>query len=52
MSDKLNSSSIDKVLTILESVSKHPTGISLADLAKNTKIAKNNRIQNFRNAET
>ncbi|AKJ42386.1 IclR family transcriptional regulator [Pragia fontium] len=40
MSDKLNSSSIDKVLTILESVSNHPTGISLADLAKNTKIAK------------
>lgn len=40
MSDKLNSSSIDKVLTILETVSNHPTGISLADLAKNTNIAK------------
>lgn len=40
MSEKYHSSNIDKVLTILEAISNHSAGISLADLAKNTTIAK------------
>ncbi len=35
-----NSSNLDKVLTILEVISDHPTGISLADISKETRIAK------------
>lgn len=34
------SSNIDKVLTILEEISDHPAGISLAELSKKTEIAK------------
>lgn len=40
MSEKLNSSTIDKVFTILETISHRPEGISLAELFKTTKIAK------------
>ncbi|MEX6369121.1 helix-turn-helix domain-containing protein [Providencia huaxiensis] len=35
-----NSSSIDRVLTILEEISNHSDGISLAELVKNTEIPK------------
>ncbi|WP_159567271.1 IclR family transcriptional regulator [Budvicia diplopodorum] len=38
--DNLNSSSIDKVLTILEEIGDHSEGISLGELVKRTGIAK------------
>lgn len=40
MQDKENSSNIDKTLTILEAISNSQKGISLAELAKLTKIPK------------
>lgn len=39
-SDQSNSSNIDKVLTILETISDHADGVSLAELTKITNIAK------------
>ncbi|CNH19863.1 IclR family transcriptional regulator [Yersinia pekkanenii] len=39
-SDSTNSSNIDKVLTILEEISEHSDGISLAELVKHTGIPK------------
>lgn len=38
--DNLNSSSIGKVLSLLEEISNHSNGISLAELTRNTQIAK------------
>ncbi|HIC1790456.1 TPA: IclR family transcriptional regulator [Escherichia coli] len=40
MSEQATSSNIDKVLTLLETISDHPNGISLAKLSKQTQIAK------------
>lgn len=40
MTDQINSSNIDKTLTILEAISDCSEGISLAELVKKTKIAK------------
>ena len=38
--ENANSSGVDKVLTILEEISEHSDGISLAELVKRTGIAK------------
>lgn len=40
MNEKLNTTTIDKTLTILETISNYPDGISLSDIAKITDIAK------------